>query len=277
MPRVALCGNTMHFQQLGAGPDIVLIHGLFCSIAFWWFRVAPALAETHRVTALDLRGHGFSGMSHDRYRAVDLAQDVVSLLDHAGIERAHVIGHSFGGAVGVAMAARHPARTGRLTLADAWLPSLQEAPALSGPGGWPRLRDRLARHGLPAEREMPRVAQGFFEELLELRGTDVGGAAAVLPFGGMGRGRALRRWRQLMEQTTAQRDFRDHAGLEPETLRGLRVPVRLIYGGRSRFLPTRDRLSALLPAHESLTLPGAGHFFPLLRPHAFLRALAAEA
>ena len=277
MPRVALCGNTMHFQQIGAGPDIVLIHGLFCSIAFWWFRVAPALAETHRVTALDLRGHGFSGMSRENYRAVDLAQDVVSLMDYAGVERAHVIGHSFGGAVAVAMAARHPERTGRLTLADAWLPSLQEAPALSGPGDWPRLRERLAQQGLPADREMPRVAQGFFEELLDLPGTGAGGAMAAMPFGGMGRGRALRRWRQLMEQTTAQRDFRDHTALEPETLRGLGVPVRLVYGGRSRFLPTRDRLADLLPARESLTLPGAGHFFPLLRPHAFLQALTAEA
>ena len=118
MPRVKLRDNTMHYQQIGSGPDVILIHGLFCSIAFWWFRVAPALAEHHRVTALDLRGHGFSGISPDRYRAVDLAKDVVALMDHLKIDRAHVIGHSFGGAVGVALASTRPERISQLTLAD---------------------------------------------------------------------------------------------------------------------------------------------------------------
>jgi len=56
MPRAALGEITVHYQQIGAGPDLVLIHGLFCNLAFWYLTVAPKLAETFRVTVYDLRG-----------------------------------------------------------------------------------------------------------------------------------------------------------------------------------------------------------------------------
>jgi len=148
MPRANLRGHTIHFQQTGQGPDIVLIHGLFCNIAFWWFRVAPKLAEKHRVTALDLRGHGFSAMSGDGYRAVDLAEDVVALMGHLGIVDAHVIGHSFGGAVALAVAAQHPERVNKLTLADAWVPSMQSMPQLNDSEAWTKLQARLAKRGI---------------------------------------------------------------------------------------------------------------------------------
>ena len=126
---------------------------------------------------------------------------------------------------------------------------------------------------------MPRVAQGFFEELLDLPepAGGQGGGMTEMPFGGFGRGRSLRRWQHLMAETTAHADFRDPTGLEAAELRRMTPPVRLVYGGRSQFLPTRNRLARLLPPHESLTLPGAGHYFPLLRSHAFLDAMVTEA
>lgn len=128
MPRITLRNHKVHFQQMGSGPDIVLIHGLSCHIAFWWFHVAPHLSKTHRVTAVDLRGHGFTGMTESGYRPCDLAADVEALLAHLGVAKARILGHSFGGAVASALTTLQPDCVSELILADAWLPSLQPVP-----------------------------------------------------------------------------------------------------------------------------------------------------
>ncbi|KAJ55417.1 hypothetical protein ACMU_12025 [Actibacterium mucosum KCTC 23349] len=269
----------IHYQQTGQGPDIVLVHGLFCNIAFWWFRVAPKLAETHRVTALDLRGHGFSAMSGEGYRATDLGADVVALMQHLDIKDAHLIGHSFGGAVALAAAVQAPDLVTRLTLADAWVPALQAMPPLNDGAAWQRLRARLSARGIEVEGEMPRVAQAFFEEMLDAEddGAGAGGAGAFAGIqAGNGRQRptrAMRRWRELMERTPANRQFRDPGGLGPLELARVSRPVDLVYGGRSRYLKSRDGLMRLLPQARRIEVPNAGHYFPLLRPDAFLGAL----
>lgn len=284
MPRATLRpGHMIHYQQTGQGPDVVLIHGLFCNIAFWWFRVAPKLAETHRVTALDLRGHGFSAMTEKGYRAVDLAEDVTELMAHLGIEDAHLVAHSFGGAVALAVATTQPDRVRKLTLADAWVPSLQTVPQLNE-GTWQRLKLRLARRGIEVEGEMPRVAQAFFEELLDAE--DEGGDAAANASGGAGAfagmqvgggrqrpSRAMRRWRELMERTPANAQFRDPSGLSLDEIKTVQRPVDLIYGARSRYLQSRDGLLNALPDARPIELAGMGHYFPLLRPDALLRAM----
>jgi len=284
MPRANLRGHTIHFQQTGQGPDIVLIHGLFCNIAFWWFRVAPKLAEKHRVTALDLRGHGFSAMSGDGYRAVDLAEDVVALMGHLGIVDAHVIGHSFGGAVALAVAAQHPERVNKLTLADAWVPSMQSMPQLNDSEAWTKLQARLAKRGIVVEGEMPRVAQAFFEELMDAQDEDgedgTSAAAGAGAFAGMqansGRQRptrAMRRWRELMDTTPAHAEFHDPSGLSQEDIERVKKPVDLVYGGRSRYLKSRDGLIKAIPHAKPIEVPNVGHYFPLLKPDAFLGAI----
>lgn len=167
MPRVQLRDHKVHYQQTGQGPDVVLIHGLSCNIAFWWFHVAEFLAHSHRVTAIDLRGHGFSGMTQTGYRAVDLAGDVATLLDHLDIKRTHVVGHSFGGAVSASLAAERPDLVAELTLADAWLPSLQPIPPLQGVAEWAVTRARAEARGIEIDPHLPLVVRGLFSELLD--------------------------------------------------------------------------------------------------------------
>lgn len=312
MPRVELRGHQIHYQQLGQGPDVLLIHGLFCNIAFWWFHVAPRLAETSRVTALDLRGHGFSGMPEAGYRAIDLADDVRALMDYLQIPSAHVIGHSFGGAVALALAALHPGRVARLTLADVWVPSLQQLAPLGGGPGWPVLRRRLAARGIVVDARMPRVAQALYEELLgeddeataeaasadfsevgqQVNLTVPGGfdatAGSVRPallrgalqFGPGPDGRptrTMRRWQMLMHQTAARRELHDPTGLEPEHLSRIVPPTDIVYGERSRYRPSGEALRRLLPVTRTINVPNTGHFFPLLHPEALIDAASAPA
>ena len=109
-------------SQDGAGPPLVLIHGLAGS-GEWWRRNLPALSAVFRVTAIDLPGFGAT----HRDARLELAQvpaQVVALLDELGIERAHVMGHSMGGLVAGGLAAEFPERVDRLVLVDAGFVSL---------------------------------------------------------------------------------------------------------------------------------------------------------
>ena len=72
--------------------------------------VLPNLAKDHRVIALDLRGHGKSDKPHDPKAYAELGQDVVRLLDHLNIARAHIVGYSLGGAITAKLLTTNPDR-----------------------------------------------------------------------------------------------------------------------------------------------------------------------
>ena len=274
MPKVELNGTVIHYQQLGKGPDIVLVHGLYANVAVWWQRVALKLARRYRVTALDLRGHGYSGMPARGYRAVDLAEDVHALMVHLEAERPHLVGHSFGGAIVLACAVLHPDSVARVTLADAWIPSLQQQPPLPPLRNLSALRRRLAARGIEVRLDLPRVAMAFLEELAEVPDCAGHGPGMGQGIGGQGSSAApaagpsytQRRWCRLMAETTAWAEFPSPVAVEPGQLSVLNVPALLIYGRRSRYLACRDALARLLPDRTVITLDGVGHYFPILYP-----------
>ncbi|OXH83760.1 acetoin dehydrogenase dihydrolipoyllysine-residue acetyltransferase subunit, partial [Burkholderia multivorans] len=110
-------GRTMRFLKLGdgAGTPAVLIHGFGGDLNNWLFNHAE-LAAHRPVWALDLPGHGESGKAVESGSLDELADAVLALLDAKDIERAHLIGHSMGGAVAMTVAERAPARVASLTL-----------------------------------------------------------------------------------------------------------------------------------------------------------------
>lgn len=116
-------GTPLAYWTAGDGDPVVLIAGQAVEHASW--RIAGELllstAEDagHRLIVFDHRGTGESGLgSPDRYDTRLFAEDVVSILDHAGIERANVVGHSMGGRVAQWLAIDAPQRVGRLVLAS---------------------------------------------------------------------------------------------------------------------------------------------------------------
>ena len=103
----------IRFVEQGAGEPVVLIHGLLGSIDDWrrTTRVMEDLSRDHRVIALDLRGHGQSDKPRDPGDyGVRLSDDLLRLLDHLKIGRAHIVGYSFGGAVAGKLLVTHPER-----------------------------------------------------------------------------------------------------------------------------------------------------------------------
>lgn len=104
-------GVRIRYVEEGRGEPVVLVHGYTSDIEGQWIEtgVSPALSRHHRVIAFDARGHGKSGKPHDpRAYGPEMARDVVRLLDHLGIAKAHVVGYSMGAHIVAQLLTLHP-------------------------------------------------------------------------------------------------------------------------------------------------------------------------
>ena len=113
--------TVLHWAEIGSGPVVLLLHG-FPDLWRGWRRQMPALAEAGcRAVAVDLRGYGGSARPHGvgAYAMPRLVGDVVALLDHFGVDRAHLAGHDWGGVIAWYTAMHHPERIRRLVIANA--------------------------------------------------------------------------------------------------------------------------------------------------------------
>lgn len=109
-------GAQIHWKALGQGTPVVLLMGLGCCSAMW-FRVAPQLAQHHRVILLDNRGVGQTQVPRAvMHRVHHMAGDVAAVLDAAGEQSAHVVGFSMGGMIAQQFAVDFPTRVRSLTL-----------------------------------------------------------------------------------------------------------------------------------------------------------------
>lgn len=111
-------GLSIYYEVHGGGPPLVLLHGGLLTIEGNFGDVLPALAERHRVVAIELQGHGRTTDSDRPLSLERLADDVAEVLTHISVERADVLGFSLGGLVSVEFARRHPDRVRRLVLAS---------------------------------------------------------------------------------------------------------------------------------------------------------------
>ena len=110
--KIDINGAQLAYDESGAGTTVVLLHAGIADRRMWREQV-PALAQRHRVLALDLRGYGESELPPAPFAHHD---DVIGLLDALGIERAALVGCSFGGRVAVDTALAHPERVSALAL-----------------------------------------------------------------------------------------------------------------------------------------------------------------
>lgn len=106
-------GFKIHYTDEGSGEAVILVHGLGANADLNWRRAGTTemLAKEFRVVSLDIRGHGLSEKSHDPADYGDeMAEDIVRLMDHLDIPRAHLAGYSLGGFLALKCVAEHPDR-----------------------------------------------------------------------------------------------------------------------------------------------------------------------
>jgi pimeloyl-ACP methyl ester carboxylesterase len=280
MPFSGAEDRSLHYVQLpsDSGPEaehLVMVHGLAASMGFWYFDIAPKLSKVFNVTLYDLIGHGRSRMPLRRYGPKNMANDLRDLLDCLDIERTHVIGHSFGGLIGLHLANDCPDRVRTLTVADSQLSSVRR---LSQP--WEhgqKIKRLLRQRGLDFDVQDPYFGFHMLKEAARLQVADRHHEMEALrewvhPFIGRAGKRSARQWLRLVETTGAETDFISDDNLTDSVLKKMSVPTLAVYGERSQAVGSGQKLAHLLPGAELKLIPRAGHFFPVSKPKALLAA-----
>src|SRR6478672_2300392 len=108
-------GRQTHYDDLGRGTPVVLVHALGLNTGMWGLQT-PVLAQRYRVISYDVRGHGLTPYSGGAVSIESLADDLLELVDHLELERVAVVGISMGGMISQAFASAHPERVFALAL-----------------------------------------------------------------------------------------------------------------------------------------------------------------
>lgn len=267
MPKHEIRGLNFHIQQAGEGPDVILIHGVTGDLSIWFLCKALAeLAATHRATAFDLRGHGYSDVPPSGYTSADHAADVLALMDRIGARSARLVGHSFGAVIAAHVAVIAPERVDAIVLSDPYFPALRHLEDLSRWGHWQNFRKEAEGAGVLLSDEYWYDLGKFFDQVNHLDGE------AMLKFRQAVGLPAMQRLLRL-GHTTCGDDSKAVAGLTDDLLRGITCPVLALYGEASPFLATSRYLVDHLPTCREVLIPGAQHRAPEENPAAFVAAV----
>jgi pimeloyl-ACP methyl ester carboxylesterase len=267
MPTCKVNGHEFHYQQAGTGPDVVLIHGVTGDLSIWFLcRAMQALSGSRRVTAYDLRGHGYSEAPAAGYTSADHAADLFALMDRLGARRARLVGHSFGAVIAAHAAALEPERVEAVVLSDPYFPALRHLEDASKWGHWQSFRAEAEEAGVTLSDEFWYDLDKFFDQVLHLD------AERMLRFRQAVGLPAMERLLRL-GRTTCGPDTKAVAGLTEAALRAIAAPTLAVYGEGSPFLATMHYLAENLPNCRASVIPGARHRAPEENPGAFVAAV----
>ncbi len=249
-------GKPLHlnYQQIGTGPALIILHGLFGS-GTNWRSIARGLSDCREIFLPDARNHGASehaeGMDY-----LTLAQDTVDFMDSRDLAAADIIGHSMGGKTAMHLALKHPCRVRSLLVVDI-------APVAS-PGDHLPLMDAL--QALPLEQMQQRS-----DADRALAGTvSDAGLRAFLLQNLIIRSNSLR-WRI---NTPAIRSAMADLIAFPQPAPGACYmgPVLFLRGGRSEYIQDvhKPLIRRYFPTARINTMAGAGHWPHAERPAAFI-------
>jgi pimeloyl-ACP methyl ester carboxylesterase len=262
MEHAKVNGVELGYEVVGSGAPMLFIHGAHIADAL---QPLAAEAAVERFQRIRYHRRGLGGST----RPVEAgptsvavqAEDAVGLLDHLGVDRAHVAGHSLGGAIALELAAQHPTKVASLVLLE---PMFLTTPAGAA----------LARALAPLiERYDAGDAEGAVHGFLALEGD--------------------RNWREAIDQTVpggieqAVKDAATFFETEvpgvpewtfgPEQARAITCPVLSVLGSNTSplFVESRQLLHAWFPDCQDADIAGATHLLPMEAPGSVAAAIAA--
>jgi len=235
-------GVRIRYIERGIGEPVVLVHSYAGDLESQWIEtgVVDALAQSYRVIAFDVRGHGESDKPHDPAAyGLETAWDIVRLLDHLQIGQAHIVGYSMGAHIISKLLALRPQRFITATLAGA-----------SGRREWTAEDDRRA------EIESNEMERGLLNsQLRRLRtpGTPLPGEDEMRSISAKFlEGKDRRALAALRRSNKAQ-------VVSPGEMAAVRVPVLGIVGSNDPYRASFDELRKIMPALQVVVLDGATH------------------
>src|SRR6266478_1193773 len=119
MPRIVIGDGALYYERQGIGFPVMFVSGL-AGFASFWHDQAVAFAKKFDVVTHDHRGIGQSDLTRSGFTVDRMAADVIGLMDALEIERAHIVGHSTGGAIAQILAVEQPKRIASVVLSAAW-------------------------------------------------------------------------------------------------------------------------------------------------------------
>ncbi|MBO0759072.1 MAG: pyrimidine utilization protein D [Bradyrhizobiaceae bacterium] len=119
MPKISVANAEIYYESHGSGTPVLLVSGLG-GVGNYWNPNIPAFSREHQVVIHDHRGTGQSSRSQIRYSVDQMTTDLLAVMDHLGIEKAHLVGHSTGGAIGQTLAVTYPERLISLVIYASW-------------------------------------------------------------------------------------------------------------------------------------------------------------
>ena len=266
---VRLHGHELSYVDTGSGPTLLFIHGILGSQR-QWSRLVDRLDDEHRVLVPDLFGHGDSAKPLGDYSLSAHAAALRDLLDHLGIDRVTLVGHSLGGGIAMQFLYLFPERVDRLVLVAS--------------GGLGREVNVILRSAtLPlAEQVLSVVASTPVLSRVEV----VGRAAARLGwrpgadldaiwrgFTSLGDGESRR---AFLATTRAVIDIGGQSISAHDHLESVQpVPILIVWGSKDRMIPAWHAISAqrAVPDCRVELFEGAGHFPHLDDPDRFTSVL----
>ncbi|MFI0820094.1 alpha/beta fold hydrolase [Streptomyces sp. NPDC021098] len=232
-------GVAVAYQHRGSGPPLVLLAGQ-ANNHHWWDGIREDFHGTHSTITLDCRGTGASDKPRSGYSTERFAEDVVAVLDAAGVERADVYGTSMGGRIAQWVAARHPERVRRLVL------------GCTSPGG-PRAVERDASVRRALAQPDPDAARQALIDLMYSPGWLAGHPG---PYRTLGDPHMPAHARRGHLTASNGHDAWD-------ALPSIGAPTLLLHGDQDRLTPPDNLplLAARIPDARTHLFPGARHAY----------------
>ena len=223
-------GVRIHYEDLGAGEPVVLVHGFASNARYNWGITGwmKVLSERYRVIALDCRGHGESDKPHDRaaYTMERMGGDVIRLLDRLGIRRALLMGYSMGARISMWLLLAHPERF--------------RAVVLGGVGAGGRMgeagrRKRIVEALLAADKSaIADETSRLFREFAEANRNDLAALAACMGA--------------------------EHGpGAGSSAFASVKVPVMIVVGTRDTLVGDAEPLQKMISGSKLVKLDGRDH------------------
>ena len=251
-------GVRLHYRESGrrSGPPVLMIQGLGADKNLWNLQ-RLALAPGYRTIAFDNRGAGRSDKPYGAYSLEQMADDAIAVLDHAGVESAHVVGASMGGAISQIVALRHPDRVRSLTLActacrhHPWRRELL--------AGWAEKAQTMGMGAMTAEAARWVIGPRSFRRL----------APAIGWMGPLGLSRPAH---AFAGQVAGILSLDDNLADE---LENITAPTMVIVGNQDILTPRGDseEIAERIPTAELVVISGAAHGFMIEHATTFNRLL----